>query len=166
MAGYLRDSENRTPWNVLAQFASDVVFRGRQLLVAEGMSTARRAPVYVSNVVWKPTVGGSTVWGTPHAADQSLLFGSDAERSTNPGMPEASRNLRAVFAAFARTGNPNRSGMPGWKPYTRTERATMTIGEEYRAVNDYRGGGRQASRDFLHQDAHEILDGPLFTYSD
>ena len=48
----------------------------------------------------------------------------------------------------------------------RTERATMTIGEEYRAVNDYRGGGRQASRDFLHQDAHEILDGPLFTYSE
>ena len=165
MAGYLRDSENRTPWNVLAQFASDVVFRGRQLLVAEGMSEAKRAPVYVSNVVWKPTVGGSTVWGTPHAADQSLLFGSDAERSTNPGMAEASRNLMAVFAAFARTGNPNHSGMPEWKPYTRTERATLTIGEEYRAVNDYRGGGRQASRDFLHQGAHESLDGPLFTHS-
>ena len=37
MDGYLRDRENRTPWNILAQFASDVVFRGRQLLVAEGV---------------------------------------------------------------------------------------------------------------------------------
>jgi hypothetical protein len=45
-------------------------------------------------------------------ADQSLVFGSDAERSRNPGMEEASRNLMAVFAAFARTGNPNHSGTP------------------------------------------------------
>ena len=58
-------------------------------------------------------------------ADQSLLFGSDAERSRNPGMEEASRNLMAVFDAFARTGES--------QPF---------------------------------RDAYEILDGPLFTYSE
>jgi para-nitrobenzyl esterase len=169
VAGYQRDAQNRTPWDILAQFASDVVFRGRQLLVAEAFAATpeRRAPVFVANLVWKPTVNGSTIWGTPHVTDQSLLFGSrDAAGSKNPGMAEASRNLMAAFAAFAKTGNPNRSGMPEWKPYSATERATMTIGEDYRAVNDYRGGGRQASRELLHQDAHELLDGPLFTYSE
>jgi para-nitrobenzyl esterase len=169
VAGYRRDAQNRTPWDILAQFASDVVFRGRQLLVAEALAAtpARRAPVFVANLVWKPTVNGSTIWGTPHVTDQSLLFGSrGAAGSKNPGMAEASRNLMAAFGAFAKTGNPNHSGMPEWKPYSTTERAMMTIGEDYRAVNDYRGGGRQASRDLLHQDAHELLDGPLFTYSE
>ena len=66
---------------------------------------------------------------------------------------------------MARAGNPNHSGMAEWKPYNTAERVTMTIGEEYRVVNDYHGGGRQASRNLLHQDAHELLDGPLFTYS-
>jgi para-nitrobenzyl esterase len=168
MAGYRRDVQNQTPWDILAQFGSDVVFRGRQLLVAEALAATpgRHAPVYVSNVVWKPVVNGTTIWGTPHTADQSLLFDSDAAGSTSPGMAEASRNLMTAFGAFARAGNPNHPGMPEWKPYTSTDRATMTIGEECRVVSDYRGNGRRTSRDLLHQDAHELLDGPLFTYSE
>ncbi|MCC7043891.1 MAG: carboxylesterase family protein [Acidobacteria bacterium] len=168
MAGYRGDVQNRTPWNILAQFGSDVVFRGRQLLVAEALSATpgRQAPVYVSNVVWKPVVNGTTIWGTPHTADQSLLFNSEAPGAASPGMAEASRNLMRAFGAFARAGNPNHPGMPAWNPYSATDRATMTIGEEYRAVRDYRGSGRQTSRDLLHQDAHELLDGPLFTYSE
>jgi para-nitrobenzyl esterase len=167
MAGYRQDAQNRTPWDILAQFGSDVVFRGRQLLVAEALSAApgRTASVYVSNVVWRPVVNGSTIWGTPHTADQSLLFDSESG-AASPGMAEASRNLMRAFGAFARAGNPNHPGMPEWRPYEATERATMTIGEEYRAVSDYRGGGRRTSRGLLHQDAHELLDGPLFTYSE
>jgi para-nitrobenzyl esterase len=162
MAGYRRDEQNRTPWDVLLQFSSDVLFRGRELLYAEALSKARRTPVYSSNVVYKPVVDGSTIWGTPHATDVGLAFGNVG---AGPGIAAASRNLMATNVAFAKTGNPNNPNIPEWKPYEAMQRATMTFDAECRLVNDYRGGGRQASKDLLQTDAYAVLEGALFKYS-
>jgi len=38
--------------------------------------------------------------------------------------------------AFARTGNPNGTGLPQWDPFDGSKRATMFINADMRQVND------------------------------
>jgi para-nitrobenzyl esterase len=47
--------------------------------------------------------------------------------------------MSTAWASFARTGNPSHSGMPQWRPFTNTERATMLLNPEPELVNDPRG---------------------------
>ena len=44
--------------------------------------------------------------------------------------------MSATWVAFARTGNPNHKGIPHWPAYNATERSTMVIDNEWKAVND------------------------------
>ena len=45
--------------------------------------------------------------------------------------------------AFARTGNPNRKGLPQWRPYDLVTRPTMSFSSRSHLVNDPRGGERR-----------------------
>jgi len=44
--------------------------------------------------------------------------------------------MSAAWAAFARKGDPNHPDLPTWPAFNATERATMMLGNECKAVND------------------------------
>ncbi|HSV82024.1 MAG TPA: carboxylesterase family protein [Ramlibacter sp.] len=169
MAAYRKEVSGRTAADILAAFATDVLFRGRMLQAAEARVTARVAPTYLYNFNWKMPVEGG-FWRSPHAMDIPFAFGNidKARMMTGPGPApeEVSRNMMAAFVAFARSGNPNNPRMPDWKPYDTAARATMVIDEKCQLVNDFRGADRIGSAGLLHQDSYQIQRGPLFRYSE
>jgi para-nitrobenzyl esterase len=44
--------------------------------------------------------------------------------------------MSASWVAFARTGDPNNSLLPAWRPFDETTKATMVFNRETRAVDD------------------------------
>ena len=44
--------------------------------------------------------------------------------------------ISGAWVAFARTGNPNHKGLPDWKAFDNTRRATMILDNECKLVND------------------------------
>ena len=48
------------------------------------------------------------------------------------------------WVSFARTGNPNHSGVPHWPAFTTGERSTMVFSRETRVINDPYGEERRA----------------------
>jgi carboxylesterase type B len=47
-----------------------------------------------------------------------------------PNSDSVSRQLAGAWAAFARHGNPNHSGLPSWSAYDLEKRATMVFAAE------------------------------------
>ena len=48
-----------------------------------------------------------------------------------------------ALLAFARTGDPNHSGLPRWRPYSLERRETMVLDRTSRMENDPRGDERR-----------------------
>lgn len=164
-AGYRDDAENRSPWDILAALATDVLFRHRMLVGAEVKAKAGQAPVYLYNFAWRLPVDGG-IWCSPHTADIPFAFGNvdRASEMAGPGqIPQSvEHSLMSSFVAFARGGNPDNAAMPHWAPYDLTDRQTMAIDYPCRLVSDFLGGGRKASNALMGQAAYQILSGPLF----
>lgn len=57
----------------------------------------------------------------------------------------------ATWAAFARTGNPNHSGIPTWKPFEEPTRFTMMFDTECKVVSDYRAEARKVIYEADHR---------------
>jgi para-nitrobenzyl esterase len=51
--------------------------------------------------------------------------------------------MSGMCIQFARTGNPNHAGLPHWKPYDLSKRATMCFRLPPRLVDDPRGNERR-----------------------
>lgn len=51
--------------------------------------------------------------------------------------------VSSTFIAFARTGDPNHSGLPVWARFDTAKRATMVWDVRSRVVDDPRGEERQ-----------------------
>jgi para-nitrobenzyl esterase len=85
--------------------------------------------------------------GAPHTIDIPLAFGTlDAEGSitgTGAAARAVSGAMMDAFIAFARTGDPNHSGMSAWPTYSLSERATMIFDNETRPSNDPRKWERE-----------------------
>jgi para-nitrobenzyl esterase len=47
--------------------------------------------------------------------------------------------MSKAWVAFARTGDPNHSGLPGWSAFDTNRRATMIFDAECKLVNDPHG---------------------------
>ncbi|MDF0545105.1 carboxylesterase family protein [Sphingobium sp. H39-3-25] len=162
---YRDDAQNRTPWDILAALATDVLFRHRMLVGAEAKARACQAPVYLYNFSWPLPVDGG-IWRSPHTADIPFAFGNVDRASVMTGagsIPHAVENsLMSAFIAFARNGNPDNAAMPHWVPYDVGNRQTMTVDHPCRLISDFLGGGRKASDALMGQAAYQILGGPLF----
>ena len=70
-----------------------------------------------------------------------------------PESEQLSRQVSGAWAAFARSGDPNHSGLPKWPAYTIPQRATMVFdARQSQVVNDPDGEERVFLRDRLSPD--------------
>jgi para-nitrobenzyl esterase len=93
-----------------------------------------------------PALGGRM--RTPHALEIPFVFDNVPLTPNMTGnLPECytlAEKMSAAWIAFARSGDPNHSGLPQWPAYSLPERATMIFDQECRVVNDPGGEERLA----------------------
>jgi para-nitrobenzyl esterase len=79
--------------------------------------------------------------------DIALVFDNIAQPHSLTGTGEDAQKtadqMSDAFIAFARTGNPNHTGMPQWRPYGLDHRSTMVFNAESKLVDDPRGNERR-----------------------
>jgi para-nitrobenzyl esterase len=106
-----------------AEFAADRFIAYGTWAWLEAQTKTGRQPVYRYRFDRAPPTNffGSKTSGVYHSADILYVFGSfDAQ----PQVPwedadrAASDRIQSYWVNFARTGNPNRAGLPGWPAYS------------------------------------------------
>ena len=80
-------------------------------------------------------------WSLPDATGWQKRLDTDANIDYDVRLAE--REMSDAWLAFARTGNPNTSGLPQWPTYDATRRATMVFDRHVRVVDDPRGDQRR-----------------------
>jgi para-nitrobenzyl esterase len=105
------------------------------VIQAERKAAQNRAPVFMYRFDWaSPAFGGQ--YRSCHTFEIPYAFGNlDAAPQIFVGAPDErhkalSRNCLQAWVAFAHNGNPSHVGIPAWKPYDLTERATMLLDYE------------------------------------
>jgi para-nitrobenzyl esterase len=135
---YRRLNPGVAPARRLAATLTDCNFRIRSLLMAERRARQGRALVWMYSFAWEtPAFGGRL--RSPHAIDVPFTFDTVhllAPDHTTPGAAELAVTMSGTWAAFARTGRPDRPSLPYWPAYDNERRATMILDEVCRVGDD------------------------------
>ncbi|NOT44299.1 MAG: carboxylesterase/lipase family protein [Acidobacteria bacterium] len=123
------------------------VMRHSGHMTSERKAALGRAPVYAYYFQWYTPVREGKL-RSMHALELPFVFDHVDEATYMVGTGQdryaLADRMSAAWAAFARTGSPNHPGLPAWKPFTASERATMVFDRECRVVNDPYGEERRA----------------------
>jgi para-nitrobenzyl esterase len=140
---YRLDYPNATPFGLYATIAAS------RLRIPSFAQAARKAdlgaaPAYAYVYAWRTPVLDNRP-GPFHACEIAFTF-DNAEICDHysGGSPHAfvlSRQISTAWVNFARTGNPNHSGLPHWPAYTAHNRATMYFDSPCEVRNDPEGKG-------------------------
>jgi para-nitrobenzyl esterase len=108
--------------------------------VADTRLASSPQPVWKYLVAWRTDVQNGT-WRAPHGVELPMIFDSVAQKfptigSNRAGYQQMADVLSPMWAQFARTGNPNKPGLPEWRPYRAGERATMVFDTRSRTEID------------------------------
>ena len=100
---------------------------------------AQPAPVYMYRFTWYSPVRNGELRAM-HCMEIPFVFDlpDAAKEMTGTGKEryELADRMSRAWTAFARTGTPGHSGLPAWRPFTASERATMLFNTDCRLVND------------------------------
>ena len=150
LQGYRKDRPNASVGDILAAIKTDAEFRMGGIAIAEGKA---KQPALVFSYLFsrKATAIGSTD-GAAHSMDMAFFF-DNLDRAPGlvgappePHAQEFARHMSNALASFARTGDPNHSGLPRWEPYSSSRRSTMIFDRACRVVEDPGGTERIALR--------------------
>jgi para-nitrobenzyl esterase len=110
-------------------------FRFDGITQAERRSALRKAPTWLYLFAWEDEVRKAyhTI-EIPFAFDNVHLVKRRANGS--PEVDGLARMVCGAWVAFAKTGNPNHSGMPKWEPFDANNRLTMIFNAESKVVPD------------------------------
>ncbi|HMG35873.1 MAG TPA: carboxylesterase/lipase family protein [Blastocatellia bacterium] len=137
LSTYRRIYPNVTPYLLQARLLTDRGGRKSANTLAERKAAQHKAPVFLYLFTWpSPGVGGK--FGAVHGTDVSLVFHNAHGPITGTG-PEArmlADKMASAWVAFAKTGNPNATGLPQWPAYNPDTRATMIFDKDVRVEND------------------------------
>ena len=143
IAAYRRDYPKATSFGLYATIAASQL---RIPAVAQATRKAAQgaAPAYAYVYAWRtPALDNRP--GTFHAAEISFTFDNaelcDHYSAGEPGAFVLSSQMGRAWTSFARTGNPNHSGMPHWPAYTADTRATMYFDTPCAVRNNPEGNG-------------------------
>jgi len=143
IAAYRQDYPKASPFGLYAAIAASQ-FRVPAFAQATRKAAQGAAPAYVYIYSWRTPVLDNRP-GTFHAAEISFAFDNaelcDHYSAGDPGALVLSRQMGGAWASFARTGNPNHSGLPHWPSYTADTRATMYFDAPCDVRNDPEGNG-------------------------
>jgi para-nitrobenzyl esterase len=140
---YRLDYPKATPFGLYATIAAS------RLRVPSFVQAARKAdlgaaPAYAYVYAWRTPVLDDRP-GPFHACEIAFTF-DNAELCDHysAGSPDAfalSKRISTAWVNFARTGDPNHSGLPHWPAYSRNTRATMYFNSVCEVRNDLEGKG-------------------------
>jgi len=137
-AGRPRDSNT----DLYLIIASDATFRAGVLTEADRKAQQAKAAVYQYYFTWRSPVREGKLRSF-HTLEIPFVFDNvDAAQSmTGTGQDRyaLADRMSAAWVAFARTGNPNHPGLPSWRTFDTTRRATMIFDAECKVVNDPHG---------------------------
>lgn len=134
---YRRAFPNASPFLLQARILTDRGFRRSAITMAERKAAQRGAPAYMYLVTYEaPAYGGK--FGAVHGVDVELVlnqYGGELT-GTGPVARKLADTMGAVWANFARTGDPNVHGLPNWSAYNAESRATLIVDANLRVEND------------------------------
>lgn len=150
-ASYEEAHPNACPIDVFKHLRSDALFRAGTIHAAQHRARQPGAPLYKYCFAWKsPVLNG--ILGASHTLEIPFVFGNTDLTPEiighAPDRHEVTKQVMGYWVNFARTGNPNGTGLSDWPAYTLERRDTMVINRTCSAVADYRGKARELSQSF------------------
>lgn len=148
IALYRSNRPNDAPGDIAAVIAGDAsALRQASYTIAERKFSQRRAPVYLYRFNWRSPVRNGKL-RSMHGMELPFVFDHPDRISFMTGMGadryDLATRMSEAWVAFARSGNPNHSGIPRWNPWNPTDWPTMVFNGEAVAINDPWGDERRA----------------------
>jgi para-nitrobenzyl esterase len=140
---YRLEYPKATPFGLYATIAAS------RLRIPAFAQAARKAdlgaaPAYAYVYAWRTPVLDNRP-GPFHASEIAFTFDNaeicDHYSGGSPHAFALSKQISTAWVNFARTGNPNHSGLPHWPAYTTHNRATMYFDTSCEVRNDPEGKG-------------------------
>jgi para-nitrobenzyl esterase len=134
-----------TPWDLWILIATDHPRGTYSRELAKRKANQGGAPAFLYRFDWETPEGGGHM-RSPHTIEIPFVFNNI--KIAGPlisAMPEAyalAEKVSAAWVSFARTGNPNTSGLPKWPAYSAGSRDTMLFNNESRVEQDPDRGPR------------------------
>lgn len=104
------------------------------------------AATYVFQFDWATPIDGGK-WGAHHGLDVPFVFDNAAITphmvGEGAGQLALADTMSRAWVAFARSGDPNVTGLPEWPRFDLERRATMVFNRDSRVVDDPRGRERR-----------------------
>jgi para-nitrobenzyl esterase len=152
IALYKRKYPGSRPSELLFLMLTDEDARMSVATLAERKYQQGKAPVFVYLFAWRSTAQGGRM-GAPHGVEVQFVFDNtglpNAMTTGTPAEKDLAARMSEAWIHFARTGNPNHSGLPNWPAYTPKDRSTMVFDTECKMINDPQSEERQYWQNFL-----------------
>lgn len=139
MALYRQSRPGASPGELWVAISTDHQYRRNGIRASELKAAQQAAPSWHYLFTWKsPVLNG--LLKSPHTICIPFSFGNVdiAEGITGKGDDRYALQDRMMGAwhAFMKSGNPNHSGLPQWRPYDAKDHPTMIFDNDCRLVND------------------------------
>jgi para-nitrobenzyl esterase len=139
IATYKKDRQNATPSDIYFAVTTDRAMRMNAIKQAELKAAQGSAPVYMYIFDWRsPVLEGKL--RSPHGIELAFVFDNTDKTAgmngTGTDLAQLAEKVSSAWSAFARTGNPNTSGLLHWPAYDTRARATMIFNDQSRILDD------------------------------
>ncbi|HUQ53505.1 MAG TPA: carboxylesterase family protein, partial [Gammaproteobacteria bacterium] len=132
---YARLNPRATPSELWFLIASDERYGAPVMKIAERRAALGRGPVYLYYFRWEtPLEGGRYM--APHTIEIPFAFHNLEASPWTRGVAGAAAladQVSDAWLAFARSGDPNTSGVPAWPKFDASRRATMVFDDPWKS---------------------------------
>jgi para-nitrobenzyl esterase len=139
IALYKRDFPKAENVRLYQLIATDNWLTANVALAAERKAALGKAPAFVYHFE-KPTPVRDGKLGVPHTLEITYVFDNldvptdHAITGTGKDRYPLADKMSRAWTQFARTGDPNVSGLPHWRPYSAADRVVMIFNDQCKLV--------------------------------